>query len=597
MLGLRSGGEGTVTKTETVTQEKTIVSTTTITQKEVYTTTQIIPTTKIIYGPKLDTAEFLKVYSGNNLEVSAKLTFNPRSEVITADLAFIYPQEATFKLERKEPNVYVGRISIYNPKPVYYLAVWDATTKEGVKASNGLRENDRTVKMQMPLRREEYEPFKELADSLFEYTLGLDRLNPEKTFKISFDALVQTNNTNVDQKIREAVVKYALNVTKYNLQPYELSALAAFTSNFQNLLTQYPTILDSERSALQQLNEQQEYLEKYYFYPYLISNIPELQKYRFFANAAALHSARIIKDYLSLNLANSNDREKAFLVLDKVIIPRVKARIDWFEKGETVLPITGNDLIDLMGSEKVALVKLADIVTHADFQFYSFRDINKDNVLMPIKPQSTTEQDDFIKNAIYNTENMLNGNTTISHKKVWRDIHDPEKIKIYLEGNASIPDPSHPYYELYKFWAEVYMPFILQNGTNSDRIALLWFRYGPLNLLKKSNGEYIHEENRKYISQMAAESVGESVYVTDQTLPFRPTLHGDIMISLSEKIWKSILNNKEKFLTPFYVEIVNGIPNAYGIKEKWLEPFRKYGTKPWFVWYTSPATQLVIYQE
>ncbi|MEM5809643.1 MAG: hypothetical protein QW156_01985 [Candidatus Aenigmatarchaeota archaeon] len=604
-LAGREVGQRTITqtKTETITQEKTIVNTTTLTSTATYTTTKEITSTKTIYGAKLDEANFIKSYSSNALNFDIKLKFNPRSEVTSASLNFIYPYEVQIPLRSdSEQNVYVGNVSIRNPKPVEHLAVWDAKTKDGIIASDGLSERDRSIIAQMPLKKEEYEALKDLADSLFSYTLTLDTFNTEKTFKLSLDTLVETGNTNIDKRIREAVVKYAFNITKNNLNPYELSYMSAFITNLKNLINQYPNIFDAERSALPKLAEPQEHLVKYYFYPYLVGNIPELQRYPFFANSAALQAARIINNYLSLNLTHPSDREKAFLVLDKVIVPRLRARINWFEKGEYVLPITGKELIDLMGREEVALIKLADsIVSHADFQFFSFRDINTESPLIPVKPGY--RMSDFIENAIYNTDIMLNGSTAVSHSRVWHEINDSERIKIYLEGNTYISQPSHWHYELFKFWAEVYVPFIWENGTYADRIALLWFRYGPVNLLKKCPQEviecYIHEENRKSISQLAAESVGDSVYVINESVPGRSwALHGDIMISLSDKIWKGILNNKEKFLTPFYIEIVNGIPNRDGIKEKWLEPFRKQSvSKPWMVWYTSTANMLSIYEE
>lgn len=605
LAGLNQAKEKTFVQTITETKKITesVVNTITVTNTKTIRETNTITTTATLYGPKLEEATFLKSYSSRGLNVDVKLRFNPKSEIKSASLGFIYPYEVQFPQLRKnesEQNVYVGSIFLEKPKPVNHLAIWDATTKEGITASNGLSQKDRSITMQMPLKKEEYEALKDLADSLFNYTLTLDNLNTEKTFKLSLETLVKTDNTDVDERIREAVVKYAFNITKNNLNPYELSYISAFIINLKNLISQHPNIFDAEKSALPKLAEG-EYISKYYLYPYLVGKISELQRYPFFANASALQAARIINNYLSLNLARSEDRERAFLVLDKVIVPRVNARINWFEKGEYVLPITGEEIIDLMGKEEVALIKLADsIVSHADFQFFSFRDINKESQIMPVKPGYRMSE--FIENAIYNTDIMLNGSTAISHSKVWSTINNPDKIKFYLEGNAWIPAPSHPWYELFKFWAEVYMPFILENGTYSDRTALLWYRHGPANLLKKCPQEviecYIHEENRKSISQLAAESVGDSVYVIDESFPGRSIGHGDIMISLSDKIWKGILSDKEKFLTPFYVEIVNGIPNGYGIKEKWLEPFRKQSiSKPYMYWYTSTANELSIYEE
>ncbi len=103
-------------------------------------------------------------------------------------------------------------------------------------------------------------------------------------------------------------------------------------------------------------------------------------------------------------------------------------------------------------------------------------------------------------------------------------------------------------------------------------------------------------QNGKSISQTAVESVGESVYVIVESIPGRRILHGTIMISLSRKIWDSILSDKRRFLTPFYIEIVNGIPHRDGIKEKWLELFkRKTVSTPYMCWYTSIANKLLIY--
>ncbi|BAJ50559.1 hypothetical protein CSUB_C0700 [Candidatus Caldarchaeum subterraneum] len=609
----------TLTSTETVVSERTLFKTETVTSTSTKTSTYTATVTQRIYDAKLDEASFQKSYSTESMNLSARLKFNPRSEVTTASLKIIYPYSLEIPLRGSgsEKNVFIGGYRIENPKPVDHYAVWDAVTKEGLKASEVLSDEQRTLVISMPLRRDEYEKSKDLADYLFGYTLSLDTLNSENTFKIAFDALVSTGNIRVGEEVRKAIVKYALNITKNNLQPFETSSLAPFISSLQTLVTQHPEILNRETSILANLSEPaeyltKEYLTKYYFYPYLIYNIPELQKYPFFANSAALQAARIINNYLSLYLNYSSDRVRAFWVLDEVIIPRVRARINWFEKGETVLPITGKEIVDLMGREDVALIKLADsIVSHADFQFYLFRDINVNDTLYlwPIRPSITGIKNEFIQNAIYNTKIMINENSSINHDYVWEDINNPERKKIYIEGNTYIPEPDHPRYELYKYWSEIYVPDILKYGSNYDKIAMLWFRFGVLNKPKRPNGEYIHEENRKLISQLAAESLGESVYNVFMNSRWHPDwAHGDIMISLSNNMWQIILSNKERYKTPIQVKEVNGIPNVYGIKELYDYSVMRAGEiweregkgkkedfKPWMEWYTSIANRIKIF--
>lgn len=147
-----------------------------------------------VYPPKLNRANFIKLYSPSNLEILAELEFDKRSAVTEANLSFNEPEKIDFSLKEKEKNVYEGRISLKKPKPVDYLAVWDAKTKEGKVASKEISESERTLVMTMPLGKEEYYSFEDtsILDELFESSISIHWQDPENVFLQSYKILKES---------------------------------------------------------------------------------------------------------------------------------------------------------------------------------------------------------------------------------------------------------------------------------------------------------------------------------------------------------------------------------------------------------------------
>jgi hypothetical protein len=195
---------------ETVTKETTVFSTTTIISKETITTTTTKTETSILYSPKLIEAKFIKDYSSEGLNVSIELEFDKRSSIKRATLSFLTSELLSIPLSKKEENVYVGKAFIEKPKPVNYKAIWDAETEEGVKASNGIPEGERTIIMEMPLR--DYDPTwgKESLDGLFSISISNYTKDPEKIFLTAYQL---ANKVKIRPKRKEslqALVNYSI---------------------------------------------------------------------------------------------------------------------------------------------------------------------------------------------------------------------------------------------------------------------------------------------------------------------------------------------------------------------------------------------------
>ncbi|MEM2305428.1 MAG: hypothetical protein QXK51_08785 [Candidatus Methanomethylicia archaeon] len=180
-----------------------------------------------VYPPKLNRANFIKLYSPSNLEILAELEFDKRSAVTEANLSFNEPEKIDFPLKEKEKNVYEGRISLKKPKPVDYLAVWDAKTKEGKVASKEISESERTLVMTMPLGKEEYYSFEDtsILDELFESSISIHWQDPENVFLQSYKILKESEKKVKRKESLQALTYYSLGILSglpYNKQNVSL---------------------------------------------------------------------------------------------------------------------------------------------------------------------------------------------------------------------------------------------------------------------------------------------------------------------------------------------------------------------------------------
>jgi len=195
---------------ETTTSSPTPTPTETTTTTTSPTPTQTITETPTLYPPRLSKANFTKTYSSKGLNVLVWLEFDKKSSIKNAKLSFPIFGPLLVPLSKVEENVYRGECLIERPKPVDYKAVWDAETKDGIKASEMIPEEERTLKMKMPL--EDYDPSwkKEKLDELFSISILSYPKDPEKIFLTAYQLANKTGRRPKRSESLQALANYSI---------------------------------------------------------------------------------------------------------------------------------------------------------------------------------------------------------------------------------------------------------------------------------------------------------------------------------------------------------------------------------------------------
>jgi hypothetical protein len=195
---------------EKTTSSPTPTPTETTTTTTSPTPTQTITETPTSYPPRLSKANFTKTYSSKGLNVVAWLEFDKKILIKNAKLSFPIFGPLLVPLSKVEENVYRGECLIERPKPVDYKAVWDAETKEGIKASEMIPEEERTLKMKMPLEDYDSTWKKEKLDELFSISILSYPKDPEKIFLTAYQLANKTGRRPKRSESLQTLANYSI---------------------------------------------------------------------------------------------------------------------------------------------------------------------------------------------------------------------------------------------------------------------------------------------------------------------------------------------------------------------------------------------------
>ncbi|HID04475.1 MAG TPA: hypothetical protein EYP20_01575, partial [Aigarchaeota archaeon] len=187
--GLLGPGE-TVTETVTVTTTKvlerleTVTKTVTVEKTVTERVVETVTTTRVLYAPRIEGYDFTKDYTMGLLRVD--LRFKPEAEVKEAMLELTYPYKASLDMVRTGFNSYSTTMPLTSPADHYFM--FDAVSREGVRASDLLSPEERTFRMKHLLSREEYGgygDYSSMLDVLFKISIEKHK-DPEGLFLQAF---------------------------------------------------------------------------------------------------------------------------------------------------------------------------------------------------------------------------------------------------------------------------------------------------------------------------------------------------------------------------------------------------------------------------